>query len=136
LGYVSNEIKRLVDNGIRYEEICIVSRTHKQIDKATSELNKAEIPCYEINSNREDNSSQPGVRIATMHRVKGLEFRYVFVISVNKNIIPMTSYNYDKMDNDENDTIERCLLYVSLTRAQIKAFVLSYGEPSILIKNQ
>ena len=136
LVYVSNEIKKLIDNGVHYEDICIVSRTHKQIELASKELNKNGIPSYEINSNKEDNDSEPGVRIATMHRVKGLEFRYVFAISVNKNIIPMPSSNIDKADNDENYTIERCLLYVSITRAQIKAYVLSYGEPSNLITNK
>lgn len=133
LEYVANEIKKLIDSGVHYEEICIVSRTHRQIELAGIELNKNGIPSYEINSNKEDNNSEPGVRVTTMHRVKGLEFRYVFAISVNKNIIPMPSTNVDKADNDENYIIERCLLYVSITRAQIKAYVLSCGEPSNLI---
>lgn len=133
LAFVSAEIKQLHDSGVLYEDICIVARTHKQIELANIELNKNDVPCYEINSNKEDNDSEPGIRLATMHRVKGLEFRYVFVISVNKNIIPMLSLNVDKNDNDENYTIERCLLYVALTRAQIKAYVLSYGTPSGLI---
>lgn len=133
LTFVSAEIKQLHESGVHYEDICIVARTHKQIELASIELNKNDIACYEINSNKEDNTSEPGIRLATMHRVKGLEFRYVFVISVNKNIIPMLSLNVDKTDNDENYTIERCLLYVALTRAQIKAYVLSYGTPSGLI---
>ena len=132
--YCANEIKKLHDTyDVKYEEICIVSRTHKQIELAKNEFFKSSIPSYEINSNKVDNSSEPGVRIATMHRVKGLEFRYIFVISVNKNIIPMPSYNMDKVQNEENEVIERCLLYVALTRAQIKAYVLSYGDPSNLI---
>lgn len=136
LDYVISEIVRLHNANVSYEDICIVARTHKQIELAAIELNKAGIPCYEINSNKEDNTSEPGIRLATMHRVKGLEFRYVFVISVNKNIIPMPSRNVDKMDNDENSVIERCLLYVAITRAQIKAYVLSYGVPSGLIVNK
>ncbi|MBQ2891842.1 MAG: UvrD-helicase domain-containing protein [Bacilli bacterium] len=136
LNYTIEEIKKLHNGNVNYEDICIVARTHKQIELAAIELNKAGIPCYEINSNKEDNTSEPGVRLATMHRVKGLEFRYVFVISVNKNIMPMPSMNVDKVDNDENNIIERCLLYVALTRAQIKAYVFSYGVPSGLIFNK
>lgn len=136
LKFTADEIVKLHDNNVRYEDICIVARTHKQIELAAIELNRAGIPCYEINSNKEDNTSEPGIRLATMHRVKGLEFRYVFVISVNKNIMPMPSMNVDKADNDENSIIERCLLYVALTRAQIKAYVLSYGTPSGLIDNK
>lgn len=133
--FCANEINNLHENNINYEDICIVSRTHKQLELAIKELKKIGIPTYEINSNSVDNTSEHGVRIATMHRVKGLEFRYVFVISVNKNVIPMLSLNVDKTDNNENEIIERCLLYVSLTRAQIKAYVLSYGYPSILLSN-
>ncbi len=136
ISFVIQEINQLISSGVHYEDICIVARTHKQIELAGNELNKNKLPYYEINSNKEDNSSEEGVRVATMHRVKGLEFRYIFVISVNKNIIPSLSINADKVDNDENYVIERCLLYVALTRAQIKAYVLSYGTPSILIFNE
>lgn len=59
-----------------------------------------------------------------------VRFRYVFVISVNKNIIPVYTNNKDEQDDKENSIIERSLLYVSITRAQIKAYVSSYGEES------
>ena len=133
LEYISAGIEKLHKNGTNYEDICIVARTHKQIELASIELNKKNIVCYEINKNNEDNTSEPGIRLATMHRVKGLEFRYVFVISLNNNIIPVLSSNVDNIDNEENYIIERCLLYVALTRAQIKAYVLSYGKTSCLI---
>lgn len=131
--FVAEEISKILESGVPLENICIVARTHKQIELAFDELNKKGIVCYEINSNKKDNSSEQGVRFSTMHRIKGLEFRYVFVISVNRDIIPALTSHVDSNDNNDNLLIERCLLYVSLTRAQIKAYVLSFGEPSSLL---
>lgn len=128
--YLAEEIQKLHEADVKLEDICVVARTHKQIESTTIKLKTLGIPCYEINNNITDNDSEPGVRMATMHRVKGLEFRYVFVISVNRNIIPMETTNYDESDNEDNRIIERCLIYVALTRAQVRAYVLSYGNPS------
>ena len=67
-----------------------------------------------------------------MHRVKGLEFRHVFVVSVNSRIVPLASVvdHSDAVTERENLTAEKCLLYVALTRAQKGAYVTSFGKKS------
>ncbi|MDD6473748.1 MAG: 3'-5' exonuclease, partial [Bacteroidales bacterium] len=52
---------------------------------------EAGIRCYAIKRNKSDDRSFDGIRVATMHRVKGLEFRYVFVAAVNNRIVPLPS---------------------------------------------
>ena len=42
----------------------------------------------ELLRNRGDRREIPGVRLGTMHRVKGLEFRYMFLVDVSKNTVP------------------------------------------------
>lgn len=67
-----------------------------------------------------------------MHRVKGLEFDHVFVVAVNKDIVPhpnAVAYQ-DEVAVTEAMTAERCLLYVALTRAKQTAYVTSHGPMS------
>lgn len=54
------------------------------------------------------------VTIATIHSVKGLEFRYVFIIGLEEKIFPI-SRAYDNPDDMEE---ERRLMYVAITRAR------------------
>ena len=57
---------------------------------------------------------QNAVTIATVHSVKGLEFRYVFIIGLEEKIFPI-SRAYDNPDDMEE---ERRLMYVAITRAK------------------
>ena len=67
-----------------------------------------------------------------MHRVKGLEFKYVFIAAVNNRIIPLPSAinKTDAVSEAESITSEKCLLYVAMTRAQKGVYITSYGRPS------
>ena len=67
-----------------------------------------------------------------MHRVKGLEFQYVFVAAVNSRVIPLPSAinKTDAVSEAETMASEKCLLYVALTRAQKGAYITSYGKKS------
>ena len=84
------------------------------------------------NQIRDINRGLMGVRVATMHRVKGLEFKYVFVVAVNNRIVPLpAAINHtDTISEAESITSEKCLLYVALTRAQKGAYITSYGKKS------
>lgn len=85
-----------------------------------------------IKRNKVDDRSFDGLRVATMHRVKGLEFKYVFIAAVNNRIIPMPSAinKTDVVSEAESITSEKCLLYVAMTRAQKGVYITSYGRPS------
>lgn len=71
-----------------------------------------------------------------MHRVKGLEFEYVFVAAVNNRIIPLPSAinKTDVVSKAESITSEKCLLYVAMTRAQKGVYITSYGKKSDFLK--
>lgn len=77
-----------------------------------------------------------GIRVATMHRVKGLEFDHVFAAAVNKKVLPFgTEADFeDGISLEEFRTGEKCLLYVALTRARKSAYVSCYGGLSELVK--
>lgn len=132
LDFLVAQLKQLIEYGVELKNICIVARTHRLLEDYIAQLTRAGVKTYEINRNKLDDRSFDGVRVATMHRVKGLEFQHVFVVAVNKRVLPLavaTSYA-DPIAEAEAITAERCLIYVALTRAKESAYITSYGSPS------
>ncbi len=74
------------------------------------------------------------VRVGTMHRVKGLEFRCVCVAGVSAKHVPaanaVTPAEDDKQTHQQDLERERCLLFVACTRAREELLVTWHGEPS------
>lgn len=130
--YILSEIKRLEDSGVALTDICVVARTKKLVDDYVALFTKAGVQSYKIKRNKTDDRKFNGVRVATMHRVKGLEFEYVFIAAVNNRIIPLaTAINRaDAVSEAESITSEKCLLYVAMTRAQKAVYITSYGKRS------
>lgn len=133
--FIINEIKRLNNEGESLSSICIVARTQKYVDMYSDALNATGIKVYAIKRNKSDDRSNDGIRVATMHRVKGLEFKYVFVAAINNGVMPLKSAikNTDEISKQESLTSEKCLLYVAMTRAQKGAYITSYGKKSEFI---
>ncbi|MDE2906374.1 MAG: DNA helicase, partial [Acidobacteriota bacterium] len=76
------------------------------------------------------------VRLATMHRVKGLEFDRVVMASVNADLVPLpaaVNARGDAVERESAETEERALVYVAATRAKRELLVLSFGTPSRLL---
>lgn len=118
--------------GIDPREICVVARTNPLVDEYKKYLTAAGIACYEIKRRQADDRSRMGVRLATMHRVKGLEFTIVFIVAANKNYIPLKSAvnRTDPTEREAAMTGERCLLYVAMTRAKKLVKISAYGAVS------
>ncbi len=96
--------------------ICVVVRTKGKQDRYMQILETAK-PTRVTRSGAKGD----GIRIATMHRVKGLEFSRVLVASANVGILPL------KRANEE---AERRLFYVAATRARDALVVTGYGPPN------
>ncbi|MGI9250994.1 MAG: 3'-5' exonuclease [Pseudohongiellaceae bacterium] len=124
-------IKALLDD---YKEpcshFCVVARTNKEVSRIKEQLEALEIKTAVIRRNEPEPSDSEAVKLATLHRVKGLEFDYLILASANDDLIPLRNPMWDKADavsREEADTEERSLVYVGITRARKAAFVLSYG---------
>ena len=67
-----------------------------------------------------------------MHRVKGLKFKYVFIVAANHRIIPLPAAinKTDSVSEAESMASEKCLLYIAMTRAQKGVYITSYGKAS------
>lgn len=130
--FIAQEIKSLKANGVELTDICVVARTKKLVEDYIALFTKVGIRSYVIKRNKADDRNFDGLRVATMHRVKGLEFKYVFIVAVNSRILPLPSAinKTDAISELESITSEKCLLYVAMTRAQKGVYITSYGRKS------
>lgn len=113
--------------------ICIVARINSELDILEARLQAAGIPAQRISADMSNKTNHGQVNLATMHRVKGLEFEQMILVSINQGLVPLAQAIADKGDQVEQrqaDLEERALLYVAMTRATKQVLVCSYGEPS------
>ncbi|MFI0445118.1 UvrD-helicase domain-containing protein [Actinomadura sp. 6N118] len=121
-----------VEAGVDPSEIAVATRFHDFGGQAMEALHELGIPAVALKSGPE--ASVPGVRITTMHAMKGLEFRCVAVIGVNDKAFPLeaavTSKETDRVQHEIDMLAERCLLFVACTRAREDLYVSWNGLPS------
>lgn len=115
-----------------YREICLVAREKRIIESAAASLEDAGIPCQILNNEKPD-FGEDTVKLVTMHSIKGLEFKVIFLINLDDGVIP----NAKQIDIDDEDMLfseERKLLYVGMTRANELLYMSSVKKPSPFIK--
>lgn len=124
-----------VDEGTSAAAICVVVRTHHELDDIEQRLRIQKLNTQRIQVDEAETGAADAVRLATMHRVKGLEFERVIVASVNDGLVPPRSAleTADPVERAMTEREERSLLYVALTRSRKQAYLFSYGEPSRLL---
>ncbi|MDK2961423.1 MAG: hypothetical protein PWP20_549 [Eubacteriaceae bacterium] len=124
--FVCNEINKIVSLGISYNEIAVIARTNKYLESIGERLRNEGI---NFSSFEEVNPIiRDSIYMGTMHGIKGFEFKVVFLIGVNDELLPLKSFlNHLKYENEIEAFVERekSLLYVSLTRARDLVYVLS-----------
>lgn len=127
IAHIRAILKQLQDDDMELRQVCIVSRTNDDLNGIASGLQQTAIPCLRLDSSTADDSSMPGVRLATMHRVKGLEFGVVIVAGYHGAVRYAEQFSRDDDAGVAEDTelAERCLLHVAATRAKRNLFVLS-----------
>lgn len=133
--YLIDEVRKLEEEGCPPRNICVVARTNKLVSSYIKHFLDAGIRHYEVKTATSDNEFNDGVRLATMHRVKGLEFDHVFVAAVNHGVVPRRGVSQleDEAKIREALVAERCLLYVALTRAKHSASISCHGRISEFI---
>lgn len=128
--YVVNQIKDLLKL-YKLKDIAIAAKNKNQLNVMKDYFDNANLPSILIGTASDDFEGDT-IKLLTMHSIKGLEFKVVFLISINEGIIPYISY----AENDEQEMIEsmeRKLLYVGMTRATEKLYLYSSSKPSRFI---
>lgn len=75
-------------------------------------------------ADKDEDASGDFVTIATIHAVKGLEFKVVFVVGLEDGIFPSSRSSYDSESLRE----ERRLMYVAATRAEKRLYLTRAGS--------
>jgi superfamily I DNA/RNA helicase len=117
---------------------CVVARTNSGVEKLNTALQRNGFATRIINKDESDDPSDPSLRLATMHRVKGLEFDQVFIPGLDDSQMPLRvelNQRPDQVSRELFELQERSLLHVAATRAKKRVVVSYSGKPSPLIAN-
>ncbi|MFE1341462.1 UvrD-helicase domain-containing protein [Streptomyces sp. NPDC058733] len=113
-------IRTLLTDGLAPHEIGVCARFNLSLDTAEEKLKAAGIPVLRVRG--QVTHGAEGVRLATMHAMKGLEFRAVSVLGVADGTVPfmreITPREADPIQYEADLLRERCLLFVACTRAR------------------
>ncbi len=114
------------------EEICVVTRTIGQLQVLQTRLIAKGISTYQIRGNVFDHTAIPGLRLSTIHRIKGLEFSAVAILNANRQSIPRTGLLEncaDEAAKDDAKTRETNAMFVAMTRTRGNLWIS--GSPDL-----
>ncbi len=140
--FILSEIQKLKSEGTDLKDICVATLEKKTVGKYADTFTGKGFSVWNLNDPMPKGADKNTLRFATMHRIKGLEFKYVFLCSMNDGVIPPGTYRTYHAKNLDEATIERMitndrsLLYVAMTRARQGVYLTSYGAPSELLPGQ
>lgn len=120
-------------------KVCLVARTNKLADRYAEALEGRGIATRKVRRSAPDDLSEPGLRVATMHRVKGLEYDRMVIAGMNEDLMPLRARiarSGDAAIRREAELMERALLYVALTRARGAALITAHGKVSAWIRSR
>lgn len=129
---IVEHIGALEADGTPSSNICLVARTDDLLGQYEAALSKQGLATHRVSRTKAEDRSAPGVRLATMHRVKGLEFEQVIIAGVNDGVVPLPAgmNSIDPLLAAESEARERALVYVSATRARKGLVVTCHKTPS------
>ena len=125
--WLAAQIDDLLQGGVAPESICVVACGRKQVARYQHGLERLDVATLLLDGRADD--AGEGVRLATMYRVKGLEFAHVFLAGANAAALPAAAPGGDPLESLRL----RCLVHVAATRARDTLTVTSHGKASVLI---
>jgi hypothetical protein len=128
--FLAERARSLIDGGYEAEEIGVIARGRKQLERVRAALRGARMPVTRVGE------QVGGVNLVTMHSAKGLEYRAVFVANCQFGQVPNYAVTKELGSEDRRvaEERERQLLYVSLTRGREELCVLWVNRPSPLLE--
>ncbi|MEV0592993.1 UvrD-helicase domain-containing protein [Nonomuraea cavernae] len=136
---VVERVREWLGQGVRPSEIAVCTRFNILLNKVHDRLvAEGGIPAVKVKDQPAANAE--GIRLATMHAMKGLEFRCVAVVGVTASAVPfakeITPAEVDRLQHESDILRERCVLFVACTRAREALYVSWSGAPSPFVAQQ
>jgi superfamily I DNA/RNA helicase len=129
-------VESIVSQGIAKPDIGILAFTNDQLTAIEQTFADHRIDVLRLRPDQPENRSLDGVRICTMHRAKGLEFRVVAIPFLSASKFPpkfIIEQGVDEIDRLEIVTRFRSLLHVAATRAKEVLRISWSGTKSPLV---
>jgi superfamily I DNA/RNA helicase len=115
--------------GVAPNDVAVAVRTNRQRKDIAQALARQGLAIAEPDPGLE--RAEKGITVATMHNLKGLEYRCVAVCGVGEEMMPLaralTSELEDPLQRSFDMVRERSLLFVACTRARDQLY-LSWSE--------
>jgi len=115
---IINNIIILKESGVKYNQIAIGFRTKDALKEIKTTLHKLKIPYNDFTTSQSIDND--GIVLSTLHGLKGLEFKTLFISDVNNRTCPLIFGGFDEMDDQQKQDYinsEKALVYVAMTRA-------------------
>jgi superfamily I DNA/RNA helicase len=134
----------IVDGDVPNGEIFVLARTNRQLMELSQLMKKRGIK-HVVKTDEVRKPVEGGegdVTLATVHAIKGLEAKKVFVIGVNESNFPCKASDHPaiemvKRDEYDREEEERRLFYVAISRAKKILYVTYSGKkPSYFINDE
>ena len=125
----------LASGQVRAADLCVCVRTRDLAQDYAKALDERGIATRVIET-KVAAVTDDKVRVATMHRVKGLEFARVILAGIRDATMPFRDADYETRDPEARalyDEGEKRLLYVAATRARDELRVCGWGKRSSLV---
>mgnify|MGYP001547114563 FL=1 len=134
--FLVSTLRQLREEQQSLASTCVAARTNKAVEKLEALLKGEGFATRVINAEESDDPSDPALRLATMHRVKGLEFDQVFLPGLDASQMPLqveVNKRPDAISRELFEQQERSLLHVAATRAKKRVVVSYSGKASPFI---
>jgi superfamily I DNA/RNA helicase len=126
------QVGEWLGQGVRSSEIAVCARFNTTLSAVRDGLAGTGIPAIHVRE--QSGADVDGVRLVTMHAMRGLEFRCVAVVGATARALPfakeVTPPEVDPLQHESDMLRERCLLFVASTRAREALYVSWSGPPS------
>jgi hypothetical protein len=126
-------------NGQPLSSTCVTATSGEAVKTLAARFAAAGIATRVITAEQADDPSDNALRLATMHRVKGLEFDHMLIPGLSAGVLPqrrMLNACPDQVSRDAFEQRERSLLHVAATRARKRVVITWSGEPSPYLPRQ
>jgi mRNA-degrading endonuclease RelE of RelBE toxin-antitoxin system len=134
--FLAETLRKLQQEQGTLASTCVTARTNSGVEKLNTALQREGFATRVINKDESDDPSDPALRLATMHRVKGLEFDQMFIPGLDHTQMPLRfelDQRPDQVSKELFEQQERSLLHVAATRAKKRVVVTYSGKPSPLL---
>ncbi len=119
-GFLEQFAEKSEENTSKLYNVSELKNSADQFAKDNKNSNLADyLNSVTLSSDTDSINSDDAVTIATIHAVKGLEYKCVFVAGLDEKIIPITRSVDDECELEE----ERRLMYVAVTRAKERLYL-------------